>query len=324
MPAASTASSVRSNAASASVGKPTITSVVTLTWGTARLSAAIALEVLVGVVVAAHRLEHRVVAGLHRDVQVRAHLGLGGERLEQRVLDVDHLDARQPHPLDARHLRHRHHQLAELEPVLGIAVVADADPGHHHLGLALRDPPAGLVEDGARRARAGAAPDGGDDAVGAVAVAAVLDLDEAAGASDCAGAWPPAAGPGERRARTSCSRSAHAPRPAAIAPGHLLGGAHERLTRASISANCAPFRLTAQPATRTRSARPQRAPDRLARLRLGLAGDAARVDHVQLGLVLGGLGWPAASSACRASIASAWETLQPRNLTANDATVAAR
>ena len=29
-----------------------------------------------------------------------------------------------------------HHQLAELEPLLGVAVVADADPGHHHLGLA--------------------------------------------------------------------------------------------------------------------------------------------------------------------------------------------
>ena len=38
----------------------------------------------------------------------------------------------------------------------------------------------------------------------------------------------------------------------------------------------------------------------------------------------GASAWPAASSARRASIASAWETLQPRNLTANDATVAAR
>ena len=50
-------------------------------------------QIFAGVVVAAHRGQHRVVAGLHRDVQVRAHLRLARQRLEQRVLDVNHLDA---------------------------------------------------------------------------------------------------------------------------------------------------------------------------------------------------------------------------------------
>ena len=52
----------------------------------------------------------------------------------------------EPDPLDPGHPRDLHHQLAELEPALGVAVVADADPGHHHLRLAVGDAPAHLVE----------------------------------------------------------------------------------------------------------------------------------------------------------------------------------
>ncbi len=129
---------------------------------------------------AAHRTQHAVVAGLHRHVQVRTDLGRVRERIEQRVADVDHLDARQPHALDARDARDGDHQLAELEPLFGVAIVADADPGHHHLGLTVGDSLCGLTEDRARRPRASAAAHGRDDAVGAVAVTAILDLDEAA------------------------------------------------------------------------------------------------------------------------------------------------
>src|SRR5581483_5636948 len=55
-----------------------------------------------------------------------------------------------------------------------------ADPGHHELGLTGGDAPADLVEDSLSGARAGAPADGRDDAVGAVALAAVLDLHEPA------------------------------------------------------------------------------------------------------------------------------------------------
>ena len=58
--------------------------------------------------------------------------------------------------------RDRAHQVAELEAALGIAVAADRDPGHHHLGLALLDAAARPPQHGARGARAGArrAPSG--------------------------------------------------------------------------------------------------------------------------------------------------------------------
>jgi len=88
---------------------------------------------------AAHVTQDRIVAGLHRHVQVRAHLRLVSQRPQQRVLDVDHLDARQPHPLHARHPRDFATSVAKLESALGIAVVTDADPGHHHLRLAVGD-----------------------------------------------------------------------------------------------------------------------------------------------------------------------------------------
>ena len=103
IPAASTASSVRRKASSSSVGKPTITSVVRFTWGAASRSSRDLAQVLGGRCSGGPcPRSTRVVAGLHRDVQVGADLRLGRERREQRVLDVDHLDARQPDALDAR------------------------------------------------------------------------------------------------------------------------------------------------------------------------------------------------------------------------------
>ncbi len=50
---------------------------------------------------------------------------------------MDHLDARQPDPLDTGDLGDLDHQFAELEPPLRVAIVADADTGQHHLRLAL-------------------------------------------------------------------------------------------------------------------------------------------------------------------------------------------
>ena len=145
---------------------------------------------------------------------------LAGQRAEQRVLDVDDLDAREPDPLHTRDPGHLHHQLAELEAAVGVAVVADADAGHDHLRLPLDDAAAHLLEHRPGRARAGRAPDGRDDAVRAVAVAAVLDLDEAtrarggrralAGQQIVLEVGAGADGPGDRprRRRRPCRRTA--------------------------------------------------------------------------------------------------------------------
>ena len=93
---------------------------------------------------------------------------------------MDHLDRGDAHTLDARDLRGREGQLAEVETALRVSVVADADTRHHHLTLILRDALLDLVQYGRGRARTGAATHGRDDAVGTVAVAAVLHLYKAA------------------------------------------------------------------------------------------------------------------------------------------------
>ena len=122
--------SVRSNAASSSVGKPTITSVVTLRCGTAARTA----STWRGTRPRCSGGPSRAAPRRRRTASGCAGAGRPSARrpapATQRVLDVDDLDARQPHPLHAGHPGHLHHQLAELEPALGIAVVADADPGH--------------------------------------------------------------------------------------------------------------------------------------------------------------------------------------------------
>ena len=115
-----------------------------------------------------------------------------------------------------------------------------------------------------------------------------------------------------------------APRPAAIAPATSSAVPTNALTRSSIASNCAPFKFTAQPATRTRSAVFS---ERRTAWR-DFASASLVMQHVLITCSSASSSaasvWPAASSARRAIIASACETLQPRNLTANDATVAAR
>ena len=61
---------------------------------------------------------------------------------------MDDLDRGEPHALDARHLGGLEHQLAESDPALGIAVVADADARHDHLRLILCDALRDLLEHG--------------------------------------------------------------------------------------------------------------------------------------------------------------------------------
>ena len=100
--------------------------------------------------------QHVVVAGLHRDVQVGQTFGSVASASSSESLTWITSTLREADALHAGDPGHLEHQLAELEPPLGVAVVADADPGHHHLGLALGDAAAHLVQDRAGRTRAGA------------------------------------------------------------------------------------------------------------------------------------------------------------------------
>ena len=109
-----------------------------------------------------------------------------------------------------------------------------------------------------------------------------------------------------------------------MSPATASAGPTNALMRSSISANCAALRFTAQPDTST-------SPAVLSERRTDcrdLASASLVMQHVLItcrsASSSGASVCPAASSARRAIIASACETLQPRNLTANDATVAAR
>ena len=166
----------------------------------------------------------------------------------------------------------------ELETLLRIAVVADADPGHHHLRLPRGDPPPRLSQDRAGGPRAGGAADGRDDAVRAVAVTAVLDLDETPGAH--AGLEPAR---GKRIALEV--RTCHARELAR----DIVGSADKRLHTGVEIGELTRVQVGGAPGHVDALRSLQRAPGRLARLRLRLAGDAARVDQVQLGLSLGRL-----------------------------------
>ena len=144
-----------------------------------------------------------------------------------------------------------------------------------------------------------------------MAVAAVLDLDEAARAA-ARPAWRRGA---RSRASTSCSRSTHAPSVAAIASATSSAVPDERRDGGIDRRELRACRLTAQPPTNTwRALCSERRTD---------WRDFASASPVMQQVLMtcssacsATSSWPAASSARRASIASACETLQPRNLTA--------
>ncbi len=114
----------------------------------------------------------------------------------------------------------------------------------------------------------------------------------------------------------SCSRSAHPPSAPAIARATSSAVPVKGRTAGSISANCAARRFTAQPPTYTSRAF---CSERRTAWR-DFASASPVMQHVLItctsASASGTSSWPAASSAARASIASAWETLQPRNFTA--------
>ena len=141
----------RAQAASSSVGKPTIASAWIATPGIASRTRSTTARVLRGDVAPAHPPEHAVVARLERQVEVRQ----GPRRpvdpdAEQLVVDVLGLDRGEPDPLDVRLVedppdepgeRQRRPPVGAPEPALGPAAVVgpDVDPGQDDLAVAGRE-----------------------------------------------------------------------------------------------------------------------------------------------------------------------------------------
>ena len=101
------------------------------------------------------------------------------------VVDLDRIDGGEAQALELRHMAEDGaHQPAELRAARQVgAPGGDVDAGQHHLGIAVLGQPAHLLDHGAGRHRARIAAAIGDDAEGAAVVAAVLHLDEGAGAA---------------------------------------------------------------------------------------------------------------------------------------------
>ena len=126
----------------------------------------------------AHRTQNAVVARLERDVEVRRHGRRLPERGGQLVVDVVHLDGREPEALDTRQRAGLANEPGEGVAGLAVAEAAEVDAGEDDLAVPLLDASADLREHG----RGGPAPGRPshlrDHAEGAGERAAVLDPDE--------------------------------------------------------------------------------------------------------------------------------------------------
>ncbi len=136
-------------------------------------------------VAAFHALQDEVVAGLQRQVQVRAEPRLASQPGQQGRVDLGGVDRGEP---QARQLgdfvEDAAHQFAQLRRAGQVrAPAGEVDAGQHHLGIAGAGEAAHFVHHplGGDRARV-PAPER-DDAEGAAVVAAILDFDIGAGAA---------------------------------------------------------------------------------------------------------------------------------------------
>ncbi len=131
-------------------------------------------------ITAPHRTEHAVVAGLERDVQVRAHGRCVAQGVDERVVHVVDLDRREAEPLEPgcrAGLAHEPRQVVAGRPV---AVAAEVDAGEHDLAMPLIHAAGDLGEYRVRTAAARRAADERDHAEVAREAATVLHLDERA------------------------------------------------------------------------------------------------------------------------------------------------
>ena len=132
-----------------------------------------------------HALEDEIVAGLQRQMQMRHQSAVLRQRIEQVAVGLDGIDRRQPQPLQLRHvLEDLLDQRAEFWRARQIGAIAgDVDAGQHDLAITVADEPAHVIDHRAHRHRARIAAAIRNDAERAAMVAAVLHLDEGAGAA---------------------------------------------------------------------------------------------------------------------------------------------
>jgi hypothetical protein len=128
-------------------------------------------------VTAPHPPQCVVVAGLDGQVDVLAHPGQVGDRVDEVTAEVARVAGQEPDALEARHLVVQHAQeVAEQDPRPQVASVAldDLAQQHHFAGAPI-DQPLDLVHDDRRRPAALAAAGARHDAVRAVPIAALVD-----------------------------------------------------------------------------------------------------------------------------------------------------
>ena len=105
-------------------------------------------------VAAAHRAQHRVIAGLERDMQVTARDRRLTERADELVVDVVDLDRGEAQPLEPGGRACLSDEPREAKAGGAVAVAAEVDPGEDDLAVALRNAAADLAEHGFGRAAA--------------------------------------------------------------------------------------------------------------------------------------------------------------------------
>ena len=130
---------------------------------------------LLHVVSPAHGAENRVVAGLKRHMEVRAEpAGLRRHEVEQRFVDLVDFDGREPYAAEGG-------QGQKAFDEVGKSIVpAEMDSGEHDLAVSVVQEPLRFVHRIVQGAAGRAAAHVGDDAEGAVEVAAVFHLEKRA------------------------------------------------------------------------------------------------------------------------------------------------
>ena len=139
-----------------------------------------------------HQTKNAVVAMLNGDIQIFDDFRLGGHHVHEFVVNFIGIDIVHPNPLEPVDFAKLPQKLGQQAPVAGqIGAVAAGILGHHdELLHAVGGQEPGLIEHIVHLPAAVFAPQGGNDAVGAVVVAALGDLDKGimpGGGQDSAG-----------------------------------------------------------------------------------------------------------------------------------------